>query len=50
VGDVATLRRAVNTISVGQVPLPVALIESPAEVGSLPPRCLPVLQVGALAE
>jgi 4-hydroxythreonine-4-phosphate dehydrogenase len=50
VGDVATLRRAVNIISVGQVPLPVALIESPAEVGSLPPRCLPVLQVGALAE
>jgi len=49
VGDVAILRRAVNVISAGQIPLPVALIESPAEAFSLPPRCLPVLQVGALA-
>lgn len=49
VGDVATLRRAVNVISAGQIPLPVALIESPAEAFSLPPRCLPVLQVGAVA-
>jgi len=49
VGDVAILRRAVNVISAGQIPLPVALIESPAEAFSLPPRCLPVLQVGTLA-
>ncbi|NMM12259.1 MAG: 4-hydroxythreonine-4-phosphate dehydrogenase PdxA [Rhodoferax sp.] len=49
VGDVATLRRAVKVISAGQIPLPVALIESPIEVLSLPPRCLPVLQVGTLA-
>jgi len=49
VGDVATLRQAVKVISVGQIPLPVALIESPLEALSLPPRCLPVLQVGALA-
>ena len=50
VGDVATLRRAVQMISANQVPLPVALIESPKDVADLPPRCLPVLQVGALAE
>jgi 4-hydroxythreonine-4-phosphate dehydrogenase len=30
--------------------LPVALIESPADVLRVPPRCIPVLQVGALAE
>jgi 4-hydroxythreonine-4-phosphate dehydrogenase len=48
VGDVATLRRAVKVTSAGQIPLPVALIESPLEVLSLPPRCLPVLQVGTL--
>src|SRR5450830_1184713 len=49
VGDVATMRRAVNVISAGQIPLPVALIEAPAEALSAPPRCLPVLQVGVLA-
>lgn len=47
VGDVATLRRAVGVISADRMPLPVALIESPAEALSLPPRCLPVLQIGA---
>jgi 4-hydroxythreonine-4-phosphate dehydrogenase len=50
VGDVATLRRAVHLISASRLPLPVALIESPVEALSLPPRCLPVLQVGAVAE
>lgn len=49
VGDVATLRRAAKVISAGQIPLAVALLESPAEALSTPPRCLPVLQVGALA-
>ena len=48
VGDVATLRRAVQLVSVGQIPLPVAVIETPAEALSTPPRCLPILQVGAL--
>ena len=48
VGDVATLRRAVKVICAEQIPLPVALIESPADVFDLPPRCLPVLQVGRL--
>ena len=50
VGDVATLRRAIQVISADQMPLPVALIDSPDEALSLPPRCLPVWQIGALAE
>lgn len=49
-GDVATVRRAVKLISVGQIALPVALIESPAEALNMPPRCLPVLQIGAPAK
>ena len=49
VGDVATLRRAVHLVRAAQIPLPVALIEAPVEALSTPPRCLPVLQVGALA-
>lgn len=48
-GDVATMRRAVQLVSAAQIPWPVALIESPAEALGMPPRCLPVLQVGALA-
>ena len=50
VGDVATLRRAAKVIDPGGIVLPVALIESPAEALNMPPRCLPVLQVGTLAE
>ncbi len=49
VGDVATMRRAVQVVCAGQVPLPVALIQSPADVLNMPPRCLPVMQVGSLA-
>jgi len=49
VGDVATLRRAVKLLSVGQIALPVALIETAAEALNLPPRCLPVLQCGTLS-
>ena len=49
-GDVATLRRAARLIDAGAIPLPVALLESPAEALDVPPRCLPVLQIGALAE
>ncbi|WP_394755953.1 4-hydroxythreonine-4-phosphate dehydrogenase PdxA [Rhodoferax sp.] len=49
-GDVATLRRAARIIDAGAIALPIALIEAPAEALNLPPRCLPVLQVGALAE
>lgn len=47
-GDVATMRRAVDVISVGQVPLAVAQIETPAEALDMPPRCIPVLQLGAI--
>lgn len=47
VGDVATLRRAVKVISAGQLPMPVAQIETSDEAFSLPPRCLPVWQLGA---
>lgn len=50
VGDLATLRRATRLVSAGRIPLAVALIEAPAEALSLPPRCLPVLQVGNLTE
>ena len=42
VGDLATLRRAAEVT--GGL-LPVAVIESPADVHDLPPRCLPVLPV-----
>ena len=48
VGDIATLRRAVKQVCVDQLALPVALIESPSEALGLPPRCLPVLQLGTL--
>jgi len=43
VGDVATLRRAVACISLGQPLVPVCVIESPAEALAVPPRCIPVL-------
>ncbi len=49
VGDVATLRRAAQLTSVGQIALPVALLETPDQALRLPPRCLPVWQLGALA-
>ena len=45
-GDVGTLRRASALVSgPGQPALPVALITTPVEVWSLPPRCIPVLQI-----
>ena len=47
VGDLAIMRRAAKVISAGRIPLPVALIDAPAEALTTPPRCLPVLQVGA---
>ena len=51
VGDLATLRRAAQCIErPGQPSLPVALVQSAdaARVGTLPPRCLPVLQLSGL--
>ena len=48
VGDRATLRRAVQQVCAGELPMPVAVIASADEVADVPPRCLPVLQVDAL--
>lgn len=50
VGDVATLRRANQLVSAGGIPLGVARIDSAAEALSMPPRCVPVLQVGTPGE
>lgn len=48
VGDVGTLRRASAIVApTGVPPLPVARIESPSDVFNVPPRCIPVLQLGA---
>lgn len=50
VGDVATLRRAAQCIERPGIPaLPVALISNPAEALSVPPRCVPVLQLDGIA-
>jgi 4-hydroxythreonine-4-phosphate dehydrogenase len=49
VGDVSTLRRAIQFVNADRIPLPVVLIEAPAEAMNMPPCCLPLLQSGALA-
>ena len=47
VGDIATMRRAACLfVSAGQPALPIAAIKSPQEALDIPPRCLPVLQIG----
>jgi 4-hydroxythreonine-4-phosphate dehydrogenase len=46
-GDVACMRRGAAAVAAGRPPLPVARIESVQEVADVPPRCIPVLQVGA---
>jgi 4-hydroxythreonine-4-phosphate dehydrogenase len=43
-GDVECLRRGARIAAAGAVPLAVAQVEAPAE--EVPPRCIPVLQVG----
>ena len=49
-GDLGTLRRAAHAVAgKGGVELPVALIENPHEALDVPPRCVPLLQVGTLA-
>ena len=50
VGDLASMRRAVQWISAGRIAQPVALIENAAEALDMPPNCLPLLQVGSLAQ
>lgn len=48
VGDVSTLRRASHCIAgFGQVALPVAQITDVCQANTMPPRCIPVLQVTA---
>ncbi|MDB5750886.1 MAG: 4-hydroxythreonine-4-phosphate dehydrogenase PdxA [Ramlibacter sp.] len=48
-GDVACLRRAAAWTAGEDLPLPVAVIVSPADAFDVPPACIPVLQVGAVA-
>ena len=50
VGDVAALRRAVTQIDGTGLPMPVAQIEAASEALIMPPRCLPVLQVGRVED
>ncbi|MFZ4480589.1 MAG: 4-hydroxythreonine-4-phosphate dehydrogenase PdxA [Rhodoferax sp.] len=50
VGDLATMRRAAQLVGAGRIPLALALLDTPSEVPGLPERCLPVLQVGTLAQ
>jgi len=44
-GDIDCMRRGAQAAARGQVPIPVALIESPADAAKVPPRCVPLLQV-----
>ncbi|MET3514904.1 4-hydroxythreonine-4-phosphate dehydrogenase [Pseudacidovorax sp. 1753] len=47
-GDVAVMRRAARLMAGPQgLAWPVAQIERPADAWAMPPRCIPVLQVGA---
>lgn len=49
VGDAATMRRAIDCVSAGRIPLPVMVIDTPEEALDAPPRCVPVLQCGTLS-
>jgi len=48
-GDLAHLRRAARVVTGDGVPLPVACIGEPAQALQVPPRCIPLLQVGPAA-
>ena len=48
VGDVATMRRAAQAL--GGVEVPIAVIDSPGAALASPPRCVPVLPMGTLAQ
>jgi 4-hydroxythreonine-4-phosphate dehydrogenase len=46
-GDLGHLRRAIAAVTKpGSLPWPVALIDRPADAARVPPRCIPLLQVG----
>ena len=47
VGDLACLRRGAAIAAGREPPLAIAVIAEPAEVAEVPPRCIPLLQVGA---
>jgi len=49
VGDVATLRRAVQVVSVGAVAPAVAVITDASQALTCPPRCIPLLEVESTA-
>ncbi|MEJ8837978.1 4-hydroxythreonine-4-phosphate dehydrogenase PdxA [Ramlibacter sp. AN1133] len=49
-GDLACMRRGAAAIARGRPPLALALIDSVEEAAQVPPRCIPVLQVGAPVE
>ncbi len=48
VGDVATLRRALQLVGAAQADFPVAVIDHCTQALTVPPRCLPLLPVAAL--
>ena len=48
-GDVAAIRRGARSVA-GEVPLPVAVIESIEQAHEAPPHCIPVLPVGQFTD
>lgn len=50
VGDLAQLRRAAQIVCGNQIALALAVIDAPCQALNVPPRCLPLLQVGAPME
>lgn len=49
VGDVATMRRAVQCVSAsGELPVPVMRIDGAAQALQAPPRCIPVLELAEM--
>lgn len=50
VGDVGVLRRAIQVVSGGALPLPVAVLDDLSELACVPPNCIPVWPVAPLAQ
>ena len=46
-GDLASMRRGAAAVAGARPPLATAVIESVQEAAQVPPRCIPLLQVGA---
>jgi len=46
VGDLATLRRAAQTVAGDGIVMPVAVLASVKDLAHCPPRCIPLLQIG----